>query len=397
MNSTASQMMNPPKVLPASVNEETDTQRLPALDGVRGLGIVMVVFWHYVVWQINPAGLSTPWAFLYRLSCASWTGVDLFFVLSGFLIGRILLDMQGAGNFLGVFYLRRACRILPLYYGLLALYFFVITFLPIDRNFQRVFHPQLPLWPYFCFLQNLGGSIWLGRNTAALAVTWSLAVEEQFYLVLPLLVLSLPRAAIARLMAVVLIISPAIRYFTVRNGDVNLDFTMGNFTRLDGLAWGVLLALAFRNKHIWRSMVAGRNYFLAAWLMITPLALIWGTALLRSAALPFYTSIFAFSYALLIFLTISQPNNVFEKMLSLKWITSTGISAYGIYLLHLPILNLIGIYYVEYIGGLSIWIQITLPLIAIAATWLLANLVNRLIEKPMIAWGHRFRLYGDRS
>ncbi len=128
--------------------------RLPELDGICGCAILVVLLWHYVACQIS-ATEGPAYAVKTALSWA-WSGVDLFFVLSGFLIAGILMDNRDASNYFRVFYFRRICRIFPLYYLLLGVYF-VLTDLGFNRSvsFDWVAGDLLPLWSYATFTQNI--------------------------------------------------------------------------------------------------------------------------------------------------------------------------------------------------------------------------------------------------
>ncbi|MFN7140591.1 MAG: acyltransferase family protein, partial [Limisphaerales bacterium] len=88
--------------------------RIPELDGIRGIAILLVVLAHYFVLPVGPGFAAAN--FLGTFFGLAWSGVDLFFVLSGFLIGGILLDAKASNNFFKVFYTRRVCRIFPLYF-----------------------------------------------------------------------------------------------------------------------------------------------------------------------------------------------------------------------------------------------------------------------------------------
>ena len=92
----------------------TDSQRIIELDGLRGIGILMVVIYHYFV--VHLAGRTSIIEYIASAFFLTWTGVDLFFVLSGFLIGSILMDHKESPNYFRTFYIRRICRIFPLYY-----------------------------------------------------------------------------------------------------------------------------------------------------------------------------------------------------------------------------------------------------------------------------------------
>jgi peptidoglycan/LPS O-acetylase OafA/YrhL len=147
-------------------------QKLPQLDGVRGLAIFLVIL-H------NTSTMKLPG--LEGLVAYGWMGVDLFFVLSGFLITGILLDARNSLHFYRNFYARRCLRIWPLYYSLL---FFMFVAIPLVHPSlaSKILDSSRPCWSYLLFLQNFLTS---SPNLAAgpLGVTWSLAVEELFCLV----------------------------------------------------------------------------------------------------------------------------------------------------------------------------------------------------------------------
>ncbi len=123
-----------------------------------------------------------------------WAGVTLFFVLSGFLVGGIILDHRESPNFLSVFYVRRLFRILPLYLLLLTCGWLVEALLPIIAvQAPSLFSPKLPDWSFLFFVQNFAMVFKKSMGGEWLSVTWSLAVEEQFYLVLPVIIIVLKR------------------------------------------------------------------------------------------------------------------------------------------------------------------------------------------------------------
>lgn len=356
------------------------SNRSPALDGIRGLAIVLVLLWHYV---IQYADLLMPTKdsghLLYVLGLFTFSGVDLFFVLSGFLIVGILLDNYESSNFLKVFYLRRACRILPLYYG------WLILFVIVSKNFEPTpflnhSFPNIPILQHFLFLQNLVGNVNASENASTLAVTWSLAVEEQFYLVMPFLVLFLSRKMLAGVMFAVLVASPFIR------ADYQGIASMGNFTRLDGLAWGVLLALAIRSPGLWNALQIRRRMFLTLWWGLV--AMMVGLPLFLPSLSPFY-SINAACWAGLLFLTVGQPpEGIFQRLLSNRALVFSGSISYGIYLFHTTILDstMAMMRTFHYEGGYNFLIVGMALILSYLAAWISFNL----IEKPIIAWGHRF-------
>src|SRR5207237_5469360 len=156
---------------------------------VRGVAILLVIF-H------NESSIF-PSLHLERLFANGWMGVDLFFVLSGFLITGILVDSRQSPDYFRNFYAKRSLRIWPLYYALLVFMFVVVPVLrPPDAH--TVFEKSSPWWSYPLFLQN----VLVPSPTSAagaLAVTWSLAIEEQFYLVWPWVVRCCSTAQVRRI------------------------------------------------------------------------------------------------------------------------------------------------------------------------------------------------------
>jgi peptidoglycan/LPS O-acetylase OafA/YrhL len=150
---------------------------LPELDGLRGLAILLVLFFHFA------ADLPRNVIFLGPVYFG-WSGVGLFFVLSGFLITRILLRTRRAEGYFRSFYVRRALRIFPLYSGVLAFCTLLFVLFPVLRPMfpgdrDRIFH-----WLY------LGNwtPLLAGEDQRRMGTFWSLAIEEQFYWIWPFIV-----------------------------------------------------------------------------------------------------------------------------------------------------------------------------------------------------------------
>jgi peptidoglycan/LPS O-acetylase OafA/YrhL len=160
----------------------------------------MVVARHYFG---IPSGGS-----LSKLLMPGRAGVDLFFVLSGFLIGSILISKRGSSNLFRAFYLRRALRILPVYFLLLAVFIIGLT---------GGWHADLfgdgafPTWTYALFLQNFESARIAEFGPRFMAVTWSLAIEEQFYLLFPFAVAFVSSRHLPNMLAALIVIPPALR------------------------------------------------------------------------------------------------------------------------------------------------------------------------------------------
>jgi len=207
--------------------------KIKELDGLRACAILGVVAWHYLGTGDGPN--SAAW----HVFIFGRTGVDLFFVLSGYLITRILLNSRTSPDYFGSFYRRRALRILPLYALAVLIYL-------IGRNLKgsapALFAGALPWWSYAVGLQNFWmgwlqdyGAIWL-------AGTWSLAIEEQFYLLFPLVVYLAPPRLLGKLLVGLLLICPVARIVSLVGFDNNFASYVLMPLRADILAVGALIA-----------------------------------------------------------------------------------------------------------------------------------------------------------
>lgn len=225
------------------VMEQSRNTYIPELDGLRCLAVLSVIFFHL---KIPGFGVG-------------WIGVNLFFVLSGYLITSILLadrDLQsGVIPFIGRFYARRCLRIFPLYYGYLVLNYLllqVLSYLHPAENFEAVGYG----W-YLTYTQNFLLGTTSFKLPGFLGHTWTLAIEEQFYLVWPLLVYCLSARTLAIVSFIVIIAGPISRhYIFAATGNPYLTFvaTPGS---MDQLAFGCLCALyASRTSEI-RNFVLG--------------------------------------------------------------------------------------------------------------------------------------------
>jgi peptidoglycan/LPS O-acetylase OafA/YrhL len=234
---------------------------LPGLDGLRGLAILMVMILHFGGTTEN--GMSGLNLWFSRVTGAGWCGVDLFFVLSGFLITGILYDAKGTHHGLRNFYARRVLRIFPIYYGTLIVLFVILPLLATGPNpgLEKVAPRQAWLWLY---LTNFA-SVFIGDHTFAGGLVqaghfWSLAIEEQFYLVWPLLVLTLRRETLIKLCGAAIVGVLGLRLGLVAQGFERIYF----FTpaRLDGLMAGAMLSLVLRGGTKIEALIpAGRQIF----------------------------------------------------------------------------------------------------------------------------------------
>jgi peptidoglycan/LPS O-acetylase OafA/YrhL len=345
-----------------------------------------VICWHYVVVPNLAHPHDALARFVSRIGLLTWSGVDLFFVLSGFLIGGILIDARDAANYFRPFYVRRSFRILPAYVLMCALGIWAATASPAA---ELIVGKPMPLVVYATFTQN----IWLAHRSwdVLLGQTWSLAIEEQFYLTLPLIVRFVPRrklpAVIAGL-AVSCAAGRALLYLHHGSGWENAAYVL-TFCRGDALLLGVLAALAVRAPRV-RQFLAGR-----AWVL--PAALVFfgdGVAVFIARAWTMdrpmstfgYTWIACFYVTLLLFAVLRTSGSV-ARLLSARPLRFLGNRAYCLYLVHMAALNLgVRLMNAEANGSQWSW---SAALLALAIALGLSELSWRFLESKMIAMGHR--------
>jgi peptidoglycan/LPS O-acetylase OafA/YrhL len=212
----------------------------PALDGLRGIAILAVFFSHFGGGHKSTSFIIRTWS---HVADAGWMGVDLFFVLSGFLITGILLDTADREDRVKNFYARRALRIFPLFYGVLFGFLLLTPFLHL--------HWQSGHLLYFFYLSNmipvLAPNLPPPGSSVGLVHLWSLAVEEQFYLLWPLVVWFVrDRTKLLRISVAIMICALALRTILVLRGTEPFIVYSLLFTRGDSLICGSALALLTR-------------------------------------------------------------------------------------------------------------------------------------------------------
>ncbi|MCU1308467.1 MAG: acyltransferase family protein [Acidobacteriaceae bacterium] len=341
---------------------------MPELDGLRGLAILFVLLYHTVKFMALPPDILE----------LGWIGVDLFFVLSGFLITGILLDQKGSPNYFKNFYIRRALRIWPAYYLTLALAYFAGQRLHFSFGTYSASY-------YALYLQNL-----VYRDNFPLAFTWSLAVEEHFYLLWPFMVYRFGRRELVKILIATIALTPLIRavagIFGV-SGSGAL-YTMTPF-RLDGLAMGSLAAVWIRSKSCNKTV----------WNRTAVLALFISTPVLIHVLLPRSRFVSYTHLALSLFfsgvlgLAISSDGNVFGRALGWKPLRFIGKIAYGLYLYNVAsvVLGYKVFARISWTESLDPNLRAVLLVIAeLGTTVLFASASWYLFEKPILKLKNRF-------
>jgi peptidoglycan/LPS O-acetylase OafA/YrhL len=361
--------------------------RVPELDGLRGVAILLVILCHYVG-MAEHARLGLWTHRLLSAFSAGWSGVDLFFVLSGFLIGGILLDARDSPLYFRTFYTRRVLRILPVYHGWIFLYVVIIGvatwFTRGASGLKTSDLGQVPI--QLLFLQNMRFGmahfpwIWF-------AVTWSLAVEEQFYLVAPPLIRFLSTRKMVAVLLATICAAPVLRLLTFRYSLFNLMPC-----RADALGLGILIAIAWRTdwvrgwlerhpttlKRTLYALFVGVGLLL--WWLAHPAGLVTVTIGLSWLAL---------FYGCVLLAAISQTPNWLAGVLRLAVLRRLGTISYCVYIIHLTIDELAHQFLLGRPPRVDDAAGIAVTVLALVATLGVASISWRFFEKPLVRYGHR--------
>ncbi|WP_051978146.1 acyltransferase family protein [Edaphobacter aggregans] len=352
-------------------------KHIRALDGVRGLAILLVFLFHLLSSNHAPSG-SPLIGVILKLRDTGWIGVDLFFALSGFLITGILFDTLASQHYFRNFYIRRALRIFPLYYGVLLVLFLLVR--P-DWRQGRQFY-LLPV-----YLQNT--SLWWNAPDSGIIKSltghlWSLAVEEQFYLVWPLVVFCIrDRRKLLWIALAVVLIAPVLRTLLLTHGGSIQATYKTTLCRADSLLAGAALALAIRGPRRAAILRAAAPLF---WLAILACALLawktgsffWGD---NFAVNTIGYSLLAVAGTSLIALCLRAGSTA--KLMSISPLRWLGKYSYGIYVIHQMTFMAYQSFLLTHIHS-RVLLHLALPLSNLAVTLPLAWLSYRFYEQPFL-------------
>lgn len=356
------------------INPSPIGRHIPELDGIRGLAVLMVLIWHYFVCQ--PSNTITSNSPFFLPLNATWSGVDLFFVLSGFLIGGIIFQNHQKKGFLKVFWIKRACRILPLYLVVCLCCMFLKHLLD-PNTFGWLFDGLMPFWSYFSFTQNFFMGARETYGGGFLSVTWSLAVEEQFYVFAPLAVLLFGKRAMA-LIAPLIAVSLALRW-----SFSGLETYVNTLFRMDALLLGVLVYIAVSTAPLFSALCRHRHWVIALFFGLMFLSFWAGCDSRLEKTKYFFVALF---YAALILLCLLFRGSMFLSPFRSKALVFFGMISYGLYLLHQPVSGLLhgwlrngSIPSLEYPDGLIVTIS------SLVVSIILSFLSYKMFESKFIA------------
>jgi peptidoglycan/LPS O-acetylase OafA/YrhL len=309
---------------------------LPVLDGVRGLAILMVLLFHFVG---NTVATNRIERAIIGVTNYGSYGVELFFVLSGFLITGILYDARNKPHYFRNFYMRRVLRIFPLYYGVLALVFFIAPLIPLLRGPTLDFLVDRQAWAWLYAV-----NIYIAKegdwSFSYLEHFWSLAIEEHFYFFWPLVVFLLaprPRTLIAVSLGTVLCAMLARLTGSLLGLSWWTTYVLTPF-RLDGLALGALLAVTARQAGGLERLMRGLPWVVAVAVVLLALTFTWTRLVSREGLellLPVRAALILVLLAcLLVWALIAPEQSATSRFFRSRPMVFLGIYSYGLYVYH---------------------------------------------------------------
>jgi peptidoglycan/LPS O-acetylase OafA/YrhL len=321
-----------------------------------------------------------------------WIAVDVFFVLSGFLVGRLIIDKGDRENFLRVFYIRRVCRTFPIYFVCVLGAYALISWQSSTWNDME---HALPFWSYLTFTQNILFAATSSSGAHWISPTWTMAVEEQFYIVAPILMLLTPARRIAW---VLLAIALSAAFF--RLTAISLEWPKYASlallpARADTLALGLLAAVVFM-RGWWqseRAMTAMRLSLPVLILATLALKLVGPANGLLFGSFGF----FLMSLAAAIYVLIIARGAPERKSYDREWLNFFGHNSFAIYLTHMPILWMAHGWILDQKPSIETMSGVVVTIMCVPICIITSRLLTRFVEEPFTAFGRSFAWSPKRS
>jgi peptidoglycan/LPS O-acetylase OafA/YrhL len=308
-------------------------RHIPELDGLRGIAILSVFIFHTYGF-LDVKGVPR---WLIRLAAQGWTGVDLFFVLSGFLITGILLDTRESAHYFRNFYVRRFLRIFPLYYSVLTGVILVTT--TVECRECQPFLPTAHQYPfYYAYLTNFLAFSKAPPQENWLWHFWTLAIEEQFYILWPLCIWIIPRRRLKWVAIFVSIAALALRLAWVHLSGPFLGIAVATPARVDTLLVGALCAVVYRESKMLNTL---RRWLFPAASLCLGVFLFFAFVLTKPDE--YYSFVLTVAYTLLaigfgsvVLLVVSNADeqNPVRRLLRSRGLMRAGKYSYGMYVFH---------------------------------------------------------------
>lgn len=392
---------------PSSTSDAHPEPRFRGFDGLRGIAILLVIAYHGVLTSRYPHAMLGP---ARRLLLAGWTGVDLFFALSGFLITSLLLREEqreaAAGRpprfGLGRFYLRRGFRILPAFYAVLLLDVLVFSrfYMIPAADLGAIRETRFGLWPFATFWGNYAiAYLDAGRSANAYGVFWSLCVEEHFYLLWPLFLLLVKslRGRVAAAVAVGVLLA-LLRHLVIATWwDSPLAVHYLSHYRMDSILWGGVAALLSGRLQLSdrrRRVLIAAGGALVLGLVLSDTMSVFPLGKPLGFSLGFSALSLTASLGLLELVT--RPSSWAARLLEFSLLARVGKLSYGMYLLHFPMMDL-AMLLIFAAPRRPTMMNLALALVVFAVmTYAAAWVLHRMVERPFLRLRDRVLSRGRR-
>ena len=300
-------------------SSQTNINYIPQLDGLRGLAILLVITFHYFG--------------SIKIFSLGWTGVDLFFVLSGYLITSRIFFLKKEKNFFSSFYTNRALRILPVYFATLLIFFTAINIISPNKNFEVFKYYHSNWWSFLLFFQN-----WTFISQMPvpdhLLHFWTLAVEEQFYLIWPIFLFIFLNSKrlylIMMLVLVIVIIFRCTLYLQYPDLSDYQHYFYNTFCRMDSFIIGGMLFLLQQKRNLKKFEI---------YLFIPLIFLVAGLYFTNTKQANLFMSTLGYTFLAILFAGIINfitlnPESTLSRFFKFKWLKFTGKISYGLYIFH---------------------------------------------------------------
>ena len=302
-------------------------KHMPALDGLRGLAILLVMFHHLIPYR--PAVDHTG-KILNAILGVGWSGVDLFFVLSGFLITGILYDSKGSPTYFRNFYARRVLRIFPLYY----VWLFLCSVVFQHFSFGPAAAPTKDIWMWWLYIPNYKYAF-IDQIPVWLAVCWSLAIEEHFYFVWPTIISRTSRKTALLISWICIAIALSARVWYILHGNPRAPY-FWTVCRMDELSLGAIVALSIRGeKPLLEFKKPAKIIACCTGSLALALAIIYHGVLWRPITQIVTLPATGLFFACVLVLTIMPgASGTWSTLMNSRLMRMLGTYSYGIYLFH---------------------------------------------------------------
>jgi peptidoglycan/LPS O-acetylase OafA/YrhL len=348
--------------------------RIKELDGLRAIAALLVIAWHYIG---IPDG---PHTWFYKVSYLGHFGVDLFFVLSGYLITTILLQNRESPSYFVSFYMRRAFRIWPIYYPMVLVCFLGWRF----GGNPALFSGDLPGWTYLLGIQNF----WMARENQYgvfwLSGTWSLAIEEQFYLFFPVIVRFISLPMLPKILWAIIIVCPIGRFFDSFTKD-EFGYYVLPYFRADVLAIGALIAWwRFTGQTGGVSEKAQRLLFWSS--CAIPLVIVAGSRTFHAAA--WQHTLAAWFFGAVVFKVLENQGAASLSILRSDTAEHFAKWSFASYMFHHWVAYLI-FSWSGVTRTMTTWSGVGMTAVAFVATFVLCAISYKFFERPLIQYSHQ--------